>query len=97
MAFENKFVQQRIEKAELLRKEGINPYSNNSKRNATIEKFLNVNNDIERIDIEKDFDNLLALFSISGFERSESSINVTILFNVECSKSFITLLCCPPW
>ncbi|MEA3228087.1 MAG: lysine--tRNA ligase [Campylobacterota bacterium] len=47
MAFENKFVQQRIEKAELLRKEGFNPYSNRSQRNATIEKFLNVNSDIK--------------------------------------------------
>ena len=46
MAFENKFVQQRIEKAETLRTEGINPYSNDSKRNTTIEKYLNVNSDI---------------------------------------------------
>ncbi len=46
MAFENKFIQQRIEKAELLRKEGINPYSNDSQRNTTIEKYLNVNSDI---------------------------------------------------
>ena len=46
MAFENKFIQQRIEKAELLRAEGINPYSNDSKRNTTIEKYLNVNSDI---------------------------------------------------
>lgn len=46
MVFNNKFIQQRIEKAEFLRKEGINPYSNDSKKNTTIEKFLNVNSDI---------------------------------------------------
>ncbi|MDO8261108.1 MAG: OB-fold nucleic acid binding domain-containing protein, partial [Candidatus Magasanikbacteria bacterium] len=46
MVFDNKFIQQRIEKAELLRREGINPYANDSKRNTTIEKFLNVNSDI---------------------------------------------------
>ena len=54
MAFENKFIQQRIEKAETLRKEGINPYSNDSKRNATIEKFLNVNSDIEHKEDKRD-------------------------------------------
>lgn len=46
MAFENKFVQQRIEKAKLLRAEGINPYSNDSRRNTTIQKYMNVNSDI---------------------------------------------------
>lgn len=46
LIFDNKFIQQRIEKAELLKKEGINPYSNDSRRNSTIEKFLNVNTDV---------------------------------------------------
>jgi len=46
LAFENKFIQQRIEKAELLRAEGINPYANDSKRNTTIQKYMNVNSDI---------------------------------------------------
>ena len=46
MAFENKYIQQRIEKAELLRKGGLNPYANDSKRNTTITKFLNVNSDV---------------------------------------------------
>ena len=46
MAFENKFIQQRIQKAQLLKEEGINPYSNDSKRNTTIEKYINVNSDI---------------------------------------------------
>ncbi len=54
MAFENKFIQQRIEKAELLRKEGINPYSNDSQRNTTIEKYLNVNSDIEDKEDKRD-------------------------------------------
>jgi len=54
LAFENKFIQQRIEKAETLRKEGINPYSNDSKRNATIEKFLNVNSDVEHKEDKRD-------------------------------------------
>ncbi|NCO01117.1 MAG: lysine--tRNA ligase [Epsilonproteobacteria bacterium] len=54
MAFENKFVQQRIEKAELLKKEGINPYSNDSKRNTTIIKYLNVNSDIESKEEKRD-------------------------------------------
>ncbi|MDB2562223.1 lysine--tRNA ligase [Sulfurimonas sp.] len=54
MAFENKFVQQRIEKAELLRAEGINPYANDSKRNTTIEKYMNVNSDIEHKEEKRD-------------------------------------------
>jgi len=54
LAFENKFVQQRIEKAELLKKEGINPYSNDSKRNTTIIKYLNVNSDIESKEEKRD-------------------------------------------
>ena len=46
MNFDNKFIQQRIEKAQLLKNEGINPYANNSKRNTTIQKYVNVNSDI---------------------------------------------------
>ena len=46
MIFDNKFIQQRIEKAKLLREAGHNPYSNDSKRNTTVEKYLNVNSDI---------------------------------------------------
>ena len=46
MIFNNKFIQQRIEKANLLKEAGYNPYSNDSKRNTTIEKYLNVNSDI---------------------------------------------------
>lgn len=46
MAFENQYVQQRIEKAEALRALGIDPYANNSHRNTTIDKFNNVNSDL---------------------------------------------------
>ncbi len=54
MAFENKFIQQRIEKSELLREAGFNPYANDSKRNTTIEKYLNVNSDIEEKEDKRD-------------------------------------------
>lgn len=54
LAFENKFIQQRIEKAELLRAEGINPYANNSQRNTTIAKFLNVNSDVAEKENQRD-------------------------------------------
>ncbi|MBL0708903.1 MAG: lysine--tRNA ligase [Sulfurimonas sp.] len=54
MAFENKFIQQRIEKAQLLRDAGFNPYSNDSKRNTTVEKYLNVNSDIEEKENKRD-------------------------------------------
>ena len=54
MAFENKFIQQRIEKAQLLKDAGFNPYSNESNRNTTIEKYLNVNSDIEEKENKRD-------------------------------------------
>ena len=38
--FENKYIQQRIEKADKLREVGINPYSNESSRNCTVSKYL---------------------------------------------------------
>ncbi len=50
----NKYIQQRIEKVEFLQQEGINPYSNNSKRNTTIKKYLNVNADIEQLESKRD-------------------------------------------
>ena len=52
--FENKYIQQRIEKAEKLREVGINPYSNESLRNCTIAKFLNVNSDILHSEEKRD-------------------------------------------
>ena len=45
--FSNQYIQQRIEKAEKLKELGFNPYSNDSQRNTTIEKFFNVNSDVE--------------------------------------------------
>ena len=44
--FTNKYIQQRIEKAQKLKDLGYNPYSNDSKRDCTIEKFINVNSDV---------------------------------------------------
>ncbi len=52
--FENKYIQQRIEKADKLREIGVNPYCNKSSRNTTIEKFLNVNSDIENRENKRD-------------------------------------------
>ncbi len=52
--FENKYIQQRIQKADDLREAGFNPYSNESKRNTTIEKFINVNSDIETKEDKRD-------------------------------------------
>jgi len=52
--FENKYIQQRIQKADDLRDAGFNPYSNETKRNTTIEKFLNVNSDIESKEDKRD-------------------------------------------
>ncbi len=54
MIFDNKFIQQRIEKAKLLQEAGHNPYSNDSKRNTTVEKYLNVNSDIAETESKRD-------------------------------------------
>jgi len=54
LIFDNKFIQQRIEKAKLLKEAGFNPYSNKSKRNTTILKYLNVNDDIENKEDKRD-------------------------------------------
>jgi lysyl-tRNA synthetase class 2 len=52
--FENKYIQQRIEKANTLKELGVNPYSNSSKRNTTISKYLNVNTDIFQKEDKRD-------------------------------------------
>ena len=52
--FDNKYIQQRIEKAEALKAAGINPYANDSARNTTIDKFLNVNSDLEHAETKRD-------------------------------------------
>jgi lysyl-tRNA synthetase class 2 len=54
LIFDNKFIQQRIEKAELLRSMGINPYANDSKRNTTIKKYNNVNSDVFEKENQRD-------------------------------------------
>ncbi len=52
--FENKYIQQRIQKAEKLKENGINPYSNDSARNCTVSKYLNVNSDIFNLEEKRD-------------------------------------------
>ena len=61
--FSNKFIQQRIEKANVLKEAGINPYSNDSQRNTTVEKFLNVNADIDQKEDKRDE---TRLYTVSG-------------------------------
>ena len=52
--FQNKYVQQRIQKAEQLRKIGINPYSNDSKKDISIEKFIQNNKHINEKENKRD-------------------------------------------
>ena len=54
MPLNNKYIQQRIEKAEALKAAGFNPYSNDSQRNTSIEKYLNVNSDIIETENKRD-------------------------------------------
>ena len=61
--FSNKFIQQRIEKANVLREAGINPYANNSQRNTTVEKFLNVNSDVDQMEDKRDENRI---YTVSG-------------------------------
>ncbi len=52
--FDNKYIQQRINKVNNLREKGINPYSNDSSRNTTISKYLNVNSDLFQTEEKRD-------------------------------------------
>jgi len=52
--FENKYIQQRVQKAQALKEAGYNPYSNVSKKDTTINKFLNVNSDIYQLENKRD-------------------------------------------
>ncbi|MCP4969615.1 MAG: lysine--tRNA ligase [Arcobacter sp.] len=54
MLFDNKYIQQRINKVNNLREKGINPYSNDSSRNTTISKYLNVNSDLFQTEEKRD-------------------------------------------
>ncbi|MEA1917821.1 MAG: lysine--tRNA ligase [Campylobacterota bacterium] len=50
MPFSNTYVKQRVEKADKLKELGFNPYSNDSKRDTTVENYLNVNSDVETLE-----------------------------------------------
>lgn len=63
MTFDNPYIQQRIEKAVRLKEAGYNPYSNESKRNTTIEKFINVNSDIASLEERRDENRI---YSVAG-------------------------------
>jgi len=52
--FSNQYIQERVAKVEKLRKLGLNPYSNDSKRDTTVAKFLNVNSDVEKLEDKRD-------------------------------------------
>ncbi|HFU77802.1 MAG TPA: lysine--tRNA ligase, partial [Epsilonproteobacteria bacterium] len=52
--FDNQYIQQRIEKAQQLRELGYNPYANESERNSTIAKYLNVNSDVMEMEDKRD-------------------------------------------
>jgi lysyl-tRNA synthetase class 2 len=54
LIFDNPYIQQRIEKATKLKDAGINPYSNESRRNTTVAKYINVNSDIESLEDRRD-------------------------------------------
>ncbi|WP_345991479.1 lysine--tRNA ligase [Sulfurimonas sp. HSL-1716] len=54
MPFKNKYIQQRIEKANQLKELGYNPYSNESHRNTTILKYMNVNSDVQHLENRRD-------------------------------------------
>ena len=54
MPFRNKYIQQRIEKANQLKELGYNPYANHSERNTTISKYMNVNSDVEHLENKRD-------------------------------------------
>jgi lysyl-tRNA synthetase, class II len=50
LPFKNQYVQRRIEKAQKLKELGLNPYRNDSERNTSIEKFANINSDVEHME-----------------------------------------------
>lgn len=52
--FENRYIQQRIEKADNLRELGINPYTNDSKRDSTISNYIEQNQDIAELETKRD-------------------------------------------
>lgn len=63
MNLENKYIQQRIEKANTLRELGINPYENASERNTTIAQYIDVNSDVAGLEERRDEKRL---FTVAG-------------------------------
>lgn len=61
--FENKYIQQRIQKAQDLRNLGINPYANESKKDHTIREYLSKNEDIFNLEEKRDESRI---FTIAG-------------------------------
>lgn len=61
--FENKYIQQRIQKAQDLRNLGINPYANDSKKDHTIREYLSKNEDIFNLEEKRDESRI---FTIAG-------------------------------
>jgi len=51
---ENKYIQQRIEKANTLRELGINPYDNTVCRNTTVAQYNDVNSDVAHTEEKRD-------------------------------------------
>lgn len=54
MPFNNKFIQQRIQKAKQLKEAGFNPYQNLCDRNITLSQFKDVNSDIQSLPNRRD-------------------------------------------
>ena len=63
--FSNKYIQQRIEKSNSLQEAGFNPYSNETHRDTTVIKFLNVNSDLmQKTDEHKRDEN--RIYTVAG-------------------------------
>ncbi len=52
--FSNEYLKLRMQKADKLKEEGINPYGHNSKRNIKIEEFIEKNTDVENLENKRD-------------------------------------------
>jgi lysyl-tRNA synthetase class 2 len=61
--FENKYIQQRIQKADKLRELGHNPYSNDTKRDTTTIEFFEKNTDIKDCQNQRDESRI---FTVAG-------------------------------
>ena len=52
--FSSQYIQERINKAQTLRELEVNPYSNDSRRDTTVAKFVNVNSDVQNLENSRD-------------------------------------------